>query len=336
MRKVIKFLIPLIFWGGVQAKADRYAVISEEEFQKIETFDHEICIARGMDLVDNYSRRMYWTCRLRLMERRINDSKAPNAKNKFYIGELKKIRQVIRNILEKIETDLLLENEPEKLKDARPIIRKGSAYYYNLLTLHGYDHIVEQINTRSEIRHVEDLEEKLKIIRRKKSLKNDLENFPECIKYDVNTEDFSYCIELRKRVEECVKIAETKVLERIMSDRFACKKEATEKYPDHMALYNSEYEELKNRKVDEYVINRAEQEKTQRRLEELNRLMTGPRLSETQLLGLRKLEEEKCLKNKEVVSSMLRTAARGECEAAMLKEMGSTAPVPSGENSGKK
>ena len=59
--KIFYFLLFLLF----SIKTSAY-LIPEEEVREIETIDHEICLSKGVELTDNYSRRMYWQCRLNL------------------------------------------------------------------------------------------------------------------------------------------------------------------------------------------------------------------------------------------------------------------------------
>lgn len=312
MRKVIKFLVLLIFIFSKQSNA---YIIPEKEVREIETFDHEICLSKGTDLKDNYSKRMYWNCRLNQINNRISKSRKLDGSNKFYIAELKKIRRVINNLIEKIQSDINTQNHIHK-NEYKLVLRKNDAYYYNLLHFFSYNYDIEEINNSSEIKYVKNLEEELKIIRKKELIKRSLEKFPECIRYDIGSKEFENCLDFKNKIEDCKKIAEEKITSRVMADRFDCKKKAYEKYPDHLALYNSEYEELKNRKVDEYNIDREKDLAIQKRLVELNKLMSGPRLSSLQLINLRKFEEKKCLMDKELENNMSKIVLIGECENA--------------------
>jgi hypothetical protein len=111
----------------------------------------------------------------------------------------------------------------------------------------------------------------------------------------------------------------TKIKEAESRDKFECKKRSIEKYPDHLYLYNSEYMELINRKKDEFRIDTSKEEAVERRLLELNKLMSGPRLSNIQLLNLRKFEEDKCNLDKKVENNMLKMTLNEECEK-MVKQ----------------
>lgn len=294
-------------------------MIPENEIREIETIDHELCFSKGLELTDNYSRRMYWLCRLNLINERIKNVNNNNGKNKFYITELKRIKNIIENYMKKIQNDLNYENNYENYN--KVILRKKDAYYYNLLNFGKIDYNVEQINNKSEIEEIIEVRKTISKENEKKKLKLDLKKFPECIIYDVGSDEFNKCLEFKNSIENCRIIAENKIKEKSMEDRFYCKQKAIEKYPDHLALYNSEYQELKNMKRDKFAINRDKEEAIQRRLLELNNLMSGPRLSASQLIDLRKYEEEKCLMDKQIENSMSRVLLLGECEN-MLKNNG--------------
>ena len=311
--KIFYFLLFLLF----SIKTSAY-LIPEEEVREIETIDHEICLSKGVELTDNYSRRMYWQCRLNLIIKRIRKVEKSNSKNKFYVTELKRIKKVITNYIEKIQNDIDYGNENNKLYN-KTILRKEDAYYYNLLHFGKIDFDTENVNKYYEIAEVIETKNALEKKKKKQKLKADLKKFPECIIYDVESEDFNKCLEFKNSVEKCKELAEKKIKERDIEDKFYCKQLAIEKYPDHFVLYNSEYQELKNIKRHEYVINRTKEAEIERRLLELNSLMSGPRLSPNQLIGLRKYEEEKCLIDKKLENSMSRVLLIGECENMILK-----------------
>ncbi|MDR2077361.1 MAG: hypothetical protein LBP39_00135, partial [Rickettsiales bacterium] len=146
-----------------------------------------------------------------------------------------------------------------------------------------------------------------------------LEKYPVCARFDLNTKDFDKCVDFYTNVDRCRTMVMTKIKEAESRDKFECKKRSIEKYPDHLYLYNSEYMELINRKKDEFRIDTSKEEAVERRLLELNKLMSGPRLSNIQLLNLRKFEEDKCNLDKKVENNMLKMTLNEECEK-MVKQ----------------
>jgi hypothetical protein len=151
-------------------------------------------------------------------------------------------------------------------------------------------------------------------------LRAKLEKYPSCAEFDLNTPKFNKCIEFYTNIDECRQTVLTKMKEMENRDKFDCKKRSIEKYPDHLYLYNSEYMELRNRKKDEFKIDQSKEEAIERRLLELNRLMSGPRLSSIQLLNLRKFEENRCNIDKRLENNMLRMTLNEECEKVVKKE----------------
>lgn len=292
-------------------------LIPEEEIREMETIDHEICLSKGLEITDNYSRRMYWSCRLNLINERIKKTNRSNGKNKFYITELKRVKNVIKNYLQKIQSDIDYSGNYDKERDKIVILQKKDAYYYNLLHFGKIDYDVEMVNTESEINEIIKVRDVMTKKNEKEKLRQDLKKFPECVVYDVGSDEFNKCFEFKNSVEQCRLMAEKKIKERAMEDKFYCKEKAVEKYPDHLALYNSEYEELRSMKRDEFAINRDKDEAIRRRLLELNNLMSGPRLSAPQLIDLRKYEEEKCLMDKQLENNMSRVLLLEECENIM-------------------
>lgn len=314
LRKFKNFCFLFIIF--LTSKALAY-LIPESEIREIETIDHEVCLSKGLEITDNYSRKMYWLCRLNLINERIKKIDKGNGKNKFYITELKRIRNVIENYMQKIQNDLDYGNKENK-EYSKITLRKKDAYYYNLLHFEDIDYSTTQVNTESEIKEIIEVRNIITKKKEKNKLRSDLKKFPECIVYDVGSKEFNKCLEIKNNIEQCKLMAEDKIRKKNIEDRFYCKEKSIEKYPDHLALYNSEYEELRNMKRDEFVIDRKKDETIRRRLLELNNLMSGPRLSATQLIDLRKYEEEKCLMDKQLENSMSKVLLIGECENIIL------------------
>lgn len=314
MRKYI-ILLFLLFSFNSFAK-----LLSEEEVRKLETEDNEICLARGINNKTESGIVYYWDCRKQLIDERIKNARDFKGKNKFYIAELKRIRKVINNVTSRLESEFQTKLDYyEGPKDYKVELRGDDKYYYNLLTFLNYNYPILDINTKREIENIIETRKALTEIEKEDTIRKNLEKYPQCIKYDIKTEEFKKCINFYLSVEECKMIVIKKMEERNVNNRFECKQKSIEKYPDHMALYNSEYQDLKNEKLDEFNIDRDKIAEREKRLAELNNLMSGPRLSKTQLIELRKFEEKKCLMDKELENNLFKLTVGNECEN-MLKE----------------
>ncbi|MDR1498860.1 MAG: hypothetical protein LBS34_01045 [Rickettsiales bacterium] len=321
MFKIVKFAILLLFFIIFSHSLQAYQ-LREDEVRELETLDNEICLSRGHNLSDEFSIKLYWDCRLQLIDDRINRSINLKGKNRFYITELKRIRAVIRNVISKIDSNFMDKIEYYTGIQNRSVELRGKdSYYYNLLTFLKYDYTIMSVNSKMEIQNIIETRGKLKKKKEADSLKRSLERFPECIRYDVHTPEFKHCIDFKKQVEECKEVVLKKLDDRDTKSKFDCKKQSIDKYPDHMALYNDEYLELKNMKLDEFNINRKKQIERERRILELNNLMSGPRLSNAQLIDLRKYEERKCLMDRELENNLFRLTISGECENIIKNEV---------------
>lgn len=314
MRKYI-ILLFLLFSFNSFAK-----LLSEEEVRKLETEDNEICLARGINNKTEFGIVYYWDCRKQLIDERIKNARDFKGKNKFYIAELKRIKKVINNVTSRLESEFQTKLDYyEGPKDYKAELRGDDKYYYNLLTFLNYNYPILDINTKREIENIIETRKALTEIEKEDTIRKNLEKYPQCIKYDIKTEEFKKCINFYLSVEECKIIVIKKMEERDINNKFECKQKSIEKYPDHMALYNSEYQDLKNEKLDEFNIDRDKIAEREKRLAELNNLMSGPRLSKTQLIELRKFEEKKCLMDKELENNLFKLTVGNECEN-MLKE----------------
>ena len=315
VRKYIIFIFLFLFSFNSFSE-----LLSEDEVRQLETQDNEICLARGINNKTEFGIVYYWDCRKQLIDERIKKARDFKGKNKFYIAELKRIKKVINNVTSRLESDFQTKLDYyEGPKDYGVELRGDDKYYYNLLTFLNYNYPILDINTKREIENIIETRKKLTEIEKEDNVRKNLEKYPQCIKYDIKTEEFKKCIDFYLSVEECKIIVIKKMEERDINNKFECKQKSIEKYPDHMALYNSEYQDLKNEKLDEFNINRDKIAEREKRLAELNNLMSGPRLSKTQLIELRKFEEKKCLMDKELENNLFKLTVGNECEN-MLKE----------------
>lgn len=315
VRKYIIFIFLFLFSFNSFSE-----LLSEDEVRQLETQDNEICLARGINNKTEFGIVYYWDCRKQLIDERIKKARDFKGKNKFYIAELKRIKKVINNVTSRLESDFQTKLDYyEGPKDYGVELRGDDKYYYNLLTFLNYNYPILDINTKREIENIIETRKKLTEIEKEDNVRKNLEKYPQCIKYDIKTEEFKKCIDFYLSVEECKIIVIKKMEERDINNKFECKQKSIEKYPDHMALYNSEYQDLKNEKLDEFNIDRDKIAEREKRLAELNNLMSGPRLSKTQLIELRKFEEKKCLMDKELENNLFKLTVGNECEN-MLKE----------------
>ena len=279
-----------------------------------------MCLSRGHSLKNEYTIRLYWNCRIGLIQERIDKEYNHQGRNKFYIKELKRIKAVIKNITTKIESDLITKQHLFGPDEREKVLYGEDKYYYNLLSFLKRDYTLEKVNTSKEIKKIIAYREKQLNQEKKFSVNDQLKKFPECIKYDVNSEDFKNCVNKNNKIQECKELAMQKLKEKDNEIKFKCKKEAIDKYPDYMALYNDEYEELKSVKFDQYVYDKEKIQQREQRMQELNRLMSGPRISKTQLINLRQFAEKKCLLDNEMESSYFKVSLDVECEKLLNQE----------------
>ena len=322
MGKTLKLLIVELLLLLCLSNSNDFAyLIPENEVREIETQDNEICLARGTNTETEFGIKFYWDCRKQLIDMRIKDSINLKGKNKFYTTELKRIKKVINNVIARIESEFetKLSYYTDEHPDYKVILRGPDQYYYNLLTFLNFNYPRLSVNDEREIKQILKTREKLRVRDEENTIKHNLEKFPECVKYDIKSKEFEDCINFKNKVEECKAVVEEKIKNRDVSSKFSCKQQSIEKYPDYMALYNSEYTDLKNQKLDKYNIDRKKELEREKRLSELNKLMSGPRLSKVQLIELRKYEEQKCLMDKELENNLFKLTISNQCEN-MLRE----------------
>ena len=295
--------------------------IPEQEVRKIETVDDEICKSRGHSYENEYTRELYWECRLGLVDERIDRYRyKTTGTSKFYITELQRMKQVILNTTSRIRSFIFDRISGEDSNDRKIVLRGDDAYYYNLLSFLHYEYEPIDVNSSRDIKNILAFRQIQNKMDKKKSLNEQLKRYPSCIKYDINSREFDACVTRHLKIDECTESIEEKLKLRETEVKFNCKKKAYQDYPDYMALYNSEYEELQNMKMDQYIADKDATDKRAKRMAELNKLMTGPRLSKTQLVNLRNYAERKCLIDSEIEANFYKLSLSNECEKLLAEQ----------------
>ena len=327
MWKLFKITLVLFFYSNsLFAKEINYSYmlnsnlqIKVEYFKNMEIKDHEICIMNGLEEYVDFSEINYWKCRIGLIKDKKKYVNQKVGNNKFYSRELNKIIKVMEIRLDKSNRELLnVTGNSEELhrnkKNKELVLKDSDSYYYNLLSKKT-DYPLENFNAiknREEIKTILAKEEE-KRNNFSKNIQELLKNYPECIKFRFKEELFKKCASLSDEIKKCLQKTELAIERKTIENSFLCKEDSVKEYPDHLALYNSEFEELKEIKLDKYVINRELEKKINDRKLELTNLMSGPKLSKKQLINLRKYFEKQCLMDKELGMRMFMSLMENEC-----------------------
>ena len=282
----------------------RAEYIDKSEVLRIDNKDHEECIEK-VNMHSNDALELYWNCRVDLINSYIENVKTSSEFSTDYKKELQFIKKIILYRREEALDKVYQERYNKRY--VQTVFLDDKDWYY-------FDLINEKFST--EIIYVQQLREsksrKQKIEEDKQ--KDKLQRESVCYKYKNNLKLYNKCLESLRLSAVCLDTLEESVLEKELEYKFECKKAANEKYPDTLVLYNREYERLNNIKKDEYVVDRENDKKIDNRKKELNKVISGPKLSKIQILNLRKTEEKNCFADKSRDLNVFRGVLIDQCE----------------------
>lgn len=305
MRKLVNriflFFAFAVFFCGL-AKAE---YIDKEEVLRIDSYDHEECINK-VNMLNADALELYWSCRVNLINDYISKTKNSPEFGLDYKKELQSIKKVI--LYRKEEALDKVYQERYNKRYVQTVFLEDKDWYY-------FDLINEKFSTEivyvQQLREIKNERQKSDDAKRQERLKRE----SVCYKYKSDAKAYNRCLESLRLSSVCLDTLEESVLEKELEYRFNCKKEANEKYPDALVFYNNEYEKLNNMsKQDKYVVDRDNEKKIINKKKELDKSISGPKLSKSQILELRKTEERNCLVDKVRNLGLFRDLLIEQCE----------------------
>ena len=298
--KIFLFFIFLFF--GINNSFSEYIV--KEKVVSLDASHHENCI-ENVNMKSPDALEFYWNCRVNLINDHINEVKKDKDFDKEYRKEIQNVKRVILYRREEALDKIYQERYSKRY--VQTVFLKDTDWYY-------FDIINEKFST--EIIYVQQLRE-VEFLKNKKKEEQERDKRKReslCYKYKYDLKKYTNCLETLRMSEVCMETLEESVLEKELEYKFECKKEAYTKYPDTLVLHNNEYERLMNLKKDKYIINRKQEEKEKERKKELNKMISGPKISKPQLVDLRKSEERDCLTTKVKDLDIFRSILLEQCE----------------------
>lgn len=278
--------------------------IDKEKVVSLDSEHHEHCI-ENINMKSSDALEFYWNCRVNLINDHINEIRVDKDYDKKYKKEVQSIKRVI--LYRREEALDKIYQEKYNKRYVQTIFLSDSDWYY-------FDLINEKFST--EIIYVQQLKEAefLKNKKKEEEIEKKKKRESLCYKHKYDSKKYINCLETLRTSEICMDTLEDSVLEKELEYKFECKKEAHKKFPDTLVLHNNEYEKLMNLKKDKYVINREQEEKEKERKKELNKIISGPKISKPQLADLRKSEERDCLTTKIKDLDIFRNILLEQCE----------------------
>ncbi len=272
-----------------------------EVLKQVEEEDNNLCIMQGVQYKDEDTRKIYWQCRLRVMDQRIAGEFDSYGYSLLYRREFKRLRTLIKKRIK----------EQEKITQAEvnSTLEKKEHNYCIMLReqstnkIDAYDYAkcrqdIENIRQKSDNNSDQSNEQILKILQpldyelitQKKSKNIIIEK--ECVKYAINANKLKQCQEAMQKANQCIKDTSSKLIQRQIDDKLYCTKSSIEKYPDSLAKFDNTANTVSN---------------------------FGPKVEKINLIDLRNKEYKQCSVARNTKFKEYTSFLENECKKENLK-----------------
>ncbi len=298
MRKIYKifYLVLLFFLFSCHGP-----IIPNEVIRVIEIEDDNLCMMEGVEFKYQDTRMIYWECRLRIMDQRINGEFDNYGYSQLYKSEFKRLRKIIKNRIKEQKQMAITEinnsieekehnycvmlknqnnNDSEydyfKCRDDLEKLRKGKIDFSN--SSNEYIMKIFEYENETETSQASD---------------NLLVN-KECIKYVGDKNKLNKCQNAIVEVNKCFTEINDQLVQRNIDDKIYCTKVSLEKYPDSLAKFN-------NTNSQDFSL--------------------GPRMNKIDVLDLREKEFQDCYRTRLQKISSYKDYLEDQCKIKHLKNI---------------
>ena len=300
MRKIQKllFLISLI----IQLTSCYSSRIPVEVIKTIEHEDDNLCMMQGVEFEYNNTRKIYWQCRLRIINQRISGEFDNYGYSLLYKKEFKRLRRIIKNRIKNEEEKIIAEIDgciDEKEHNYCIILKKQflkeNNIDYNYFSCR--EDLKKARDGKNDFSNL-DNEYIMKILEyhdeiKKENSKNIYTVQNECIKYVGNAEKLKKCQIALEKIKGCYSNIDEKMFQRRIDDKIYCEKLSQKKYPDSL----SKFEETKQ--------------------DTLN--MLGPKMNKIDIISLREKTFNECFKDRTLKIIKFHDYLLDQCKISNLK-----------------
>lgn len=297
MRELVKLLnfVFLLFLCSCYSSR-----IPNEVLNYIEMEDDNLCMMQGVEFKNQDTRKIYWECRLRVINQRISGEFDTYGYSLLYKREFKRLRRIIKNRIKEQKRMAIAEinNSLEEKEHNYCVMLKdqsqqGSVVVYDyfkcredLEKLRNGDNNFSNLSNDYVIKIFEYQNETAEI----KTNTTFVER--ECIKYVSDEKKLKKCEEAIKKINQCSLGIDEKIMQRRIDDKIFCTKSSIEKYPDELAKFNDASNDA---------------------------ISFGPKMNKIDMVGLREKEFAKCYKERTLKIVKYKDYLEEQCRINNLK-----------------
>lgn len=263
----------------------------------MEEEDNNLCIMEGTQYKDKDSREIYWKCRLRVMDKRIDDESQNYGSGSSYQNELKKLRKSIKDRRDK-EKELNI-SETSNVKDEKEddycLMLKSSTN--DAVDANDYYKCKEEADkTKQKNEDYNDQDnqhvlKKFQSIEETKQPQTTITINEECTKYIIDSGRLERCQKAMTQMKECKDDKDNKIKQRQIDDKVYCTKSSVEKFPDSLASFTN------NTDTTNF----------------------GPKVDKIKIIDLRQKEYDQCIIERNKKLKEYKTFLENECKKENIK-----------------
>lgn len=274
--------------------------LSPEVLQKIEEEDNNLCIMQGVQYEDKDTRKIYWQCRLRVINQRIAGEFDNYGYSLLYKREFKRLRSLIKKRIkeqEKIAQAEVNSTLEEKEHSYCLMLRDQSNNKIDTYDYFKCRESIENIKRKNKGYFEQSNEQMLKILQpedNKSATPQKLKTIiieKDCVKYAINADKLKQCQEAMRNANQCIKNTSDKLIQRQIDDKIYCRKLSIEKYPDSLAKFDNA--------ADSFSF--------------------GPKVEKLNIIDLRNKEYDECLEERGAKFKVYSLFLENECKKENLE-----------------
>lgn len=264
-----------------------------QKIELVEFEDDNLCMMEGVEFKNIDTRKLYWECRLRIINQRIYNQNENYGYSLIYKTELKKLKKAIEKKIKEQNKILLsqIKNSIDETEHKYCISLKNedNMPYFKCreqLSNKRKDNDIIFTNNKDFIKNnikIKDVE----------ITTDDIVISENCIKYASNKEKLNKCMDSVNNYNECIKTIDDKINKRKLDDKIYCSRSSINKYPD--SLFDN-----KNQSED---------------------MMIGPIMNKKDIINFRNKIYKECYKNRIIKMQEYKEYLENQCLIKNLKNI---------------
>ena len=298
MRKIHKLLSFVFLFFLFSCYSSR---IPNEVLRVIEEEDNNLCIMQGVEYKYKNTRKIYWECRLRIINQRISGEFDNYGYSLLYKRDFKRLRRIIKNrIKEEKEIGIAeINNSLEEKEHNYCIMLKNQSTKGSVVVYDYFKCREDLVKLRKGKNDFSDLSNEYLI----KIFEYQDEEAPkesailfvdkECIKYASDEDKLKKCKEALNEINKCSADIDNKIMQRRIDDKIFCTKMSINKYPDSLSKFDTNSNS--------------------------NAVSFGPKMNKIDIVDLREKEFKNCYEERTLKISQYKEYLENQCKTNNLK-----------------